>query len=90
RAEKPEFETSVAEIKAWFSRLDAELKETVAGLSEEVIQNKLVDRGGNFKLPPRIQLEVYREALLIFYGKASVYLKAMGKPRPKQWQAWIA
>jgi hypothetical protein len=39
---------------------------------------------------PTFQLEVYKEALLIFYGKASVYLKAMGKPRPQQWQEWIA
>jgi hypothetical protein len=90
RADEPELETSVAQLKAWFSQLDAELKETVAGLPEETIQNKLIDRGGDFKLPPRIQLEVYREALLIFYGKVSVYLKAMGKPRPQQWEDWIA
>jgi hypothetical protein len=89
-ADEPGLETSVAQLKAWYSQLDAELKETVAGLPEETIQNKLIDRGGDFKLPLRIQLEVYREALLIFYGKVSVYLKAMGKPRPKQWQAWIA
>jgi hypothetical protein len=28
--------------------------------------------------------------LLIFYGKASVYLKALDKTLPEQWQAWIA
>lgn len=39
---------------------------------------------------PTFQLEVYKEALLIFYGKASVYLKAMGKPRPPQWRERIA
>jgi hypothetical protein len=33
---------------------------------------------------------IYREALLIFYGKASIYLKALGKTLPEQWQAWIA
>ena len=32
---------------------------------------------------------VYNEALLIFYGQVSVYLKAMGKPIPQQWQEWV-
>jgi hypothetical protein len=32
---------------------------------------------------------MYREALLIFYGNASVYLKALRKSLPPQWQAWI-
>jgi len=49
----------------------------------------VIDRGGDFKLPPRIQLEVYKEALLIFYGKTDVYLKAMGKALPTQWREWI-
>jgi hypothetical protein len=34
-------------------------------------------------------LEIYKEALLIFYGKTSVYLKATGKELPEQWLAWI-
>ena len=50
----------------------------------------MIDRGHNFLLRPNIQLEVYKEALHIFYGKTSVYLKAMGKERPQQWQDWIA
>ena len=33
--------------------------------------------------------ELCREALLVFYGKASVYLKAMGKERPEQMRDWI-
>ena len=49
----------------------------------------VIDRGEDFKVPPRIQLEIYREALLIFYGKVMVYLKAMDKPRPDIWNAWI-
>jgi IS605 OrfB family transposase len=31
----------------------------------------------------------YKEALLIFYGKVSMYLKAIGKILPEQWQEWI-
>jgi hypothetical protein len=38
---------------------------------------------------PTEQRDMYREALLIFYGNASVYLKALRKSLPPQWQAWI-
>jgi hypothetical protein len=88
--EEPGLENSAGKLAAWFKGLDAELKTTVGALSEDDLKNRVIDRGGGFTLPPQIQLEVYKEALLIFYGKVSVYLKAMAKPRPKQWQEWIA
>jgi len=65
------------------------LEAGVAALSEEEIKTRQIDRGG-WSVTPLVQLQVYQEALLIFYGKASVYLKAMGKPRPQQWREWIA
>ena len=89
RTPEPHLETSVARIATWFQALDAELEATIAGLTDEEIKTRQIDRGG-WSLPPLIQLEVYKEALLIFYGKVSVYLKAMGKPRSQQWQDWIA
>jgi hypothetical protein len=85
----PGLERSVAQLVAWYADLDAELKATIAGLSEEDISSRLVDRGGDFKLPLQIQLNVYQEALLIFYGKSAVYLKGMGKQLPQQMQDWI-
>ena len=81
---------SLEMLSAWFEGMDGELKAVIEGLSEEDIQNRMIDRGGDFKLPVQIQLEVYKEALLIFYGKTSVYLKAMEKELPKQWREWIA
>lgn len=90
RNEEPGLDTSVQRLAAWFQELDGELRAAIEALPEDDVQNKVIDRGGGFTLPPQIQLEVYREALLIFYGKVSVYLKAMGKPRTKQWQDWIA
>jgi hypothetical protein len=36
-----------------------------------------------------MQFYCYREALLIFYAKVHVYLKAMGKSVPGEWQWWI-
>jgi hypothetical protein len=82
-------ESRVTELVAWYGALDEELKDTVAALDEADIINRVIDRGGGFTVSPRIQLEIYKEALLIFYGKVSVYLKAMGKTLPEQWQAWI-
>lgn len=90
RNEEPGLEGSVERLAAWFGELDGMLREALAALSEEDIQNRLIDRGGGFVLPPTVQLHIYREALLIFYGKVSVYLKAIGKARPQQWQEWIA
>ena len=89
RNPEPGLAESVGLLMAWYNALDAELEAAVGALSDEDIQARQIDRGG-WSLPPLIQLEVYKEALLIFYGKASVYLKAMGKPRPQQWQEWIA
>ena len=85
----PGLENSVAQLVAWYAELDADLKATIEGLSEEDIAGRLVDRGGDFKLPLQIQLNVYQEALLIFYGKAIVYLRAMGKTPPQQMQDWM-
>ena len=77
RNPEPGLETSVARLTAWFQALDAELEATIAALSEEDVKTRQIDRGG-WCIPPLIQLEIYKEALLIFYGKVSVYLKAMG------------
>jgi len=46
---------------------------------------KIVDRSG-FTMPVELQLDVYLQALLIFLGKATIYLKAMNKPLPQQIQ----
>jgi hypothetical protein len=86
----PELAYSVAGLNAWYAALDQELKTVVAGLTEEQLENQRVVRGPTFSLPPKIQLNIYQEALLIFYGKASVYLKALGKTAPEQMRDWIA
>jgi len=80
-------ESSVARLKAWFQTLDDELKATVSALSDEDMK-KAVDRSG-FTLPVELQLDVYLQALLIFFGKAAVYLKAMNKPLPEQIKEYI-
>ncbi len=81
---------NVQRLREWFEDLDRQLKNVVANFSDEDLKLTQIDRGHNFIVSPAMQLEIYKEALLIFYGKASVYLKMVGKPLPEQWQAWIA
>jgi len=90
RNPEPGLGESTERLGAWFTALDQELKAVIAGLTNEQIQNQRVRRGPNFEPPLQIQLSVYQEALLIFYGKASVYLKALEKPMPEQVRNWIA
>jgi uncharacterized damage-inducible protein DinB len=80
---------SVAGLRAWYEQLDAELYSAVAALSDEEVANRPIDRGHGFMVPAEVQLHIYQEALIIFYGKATVYLKLLGKPTSEQWQHWI-
>ncbi len=80
-------ESSVARLQAWFQTLDEEMKATVSALSNEDLK-KTVDRGG-YAMPVELQLDVYLQALLIFFGKATIYLKAMNKALPQQVQEYI-
>jgi len=80
-------ESSVARLKAWCQTLDEVMTATVSALSDENLK-KTVDRGG-YAMPVDMQLDVYLQALLIFFGKAAIYLKAMNKALPQQVQEYI-
>ena len=80
-------ESSVTQLKTWFQMLDEEMKATVSALSDEDL-TKMVARNG-FAMPVELQLDVYLQALLIFFGKATVFLKAMNKPLPRHFQEVI-
>ena len=90
RAEQTGLAGSVAALKTWYAKLDEEFEQALDALSPEDVESREIDRGGDFKLLTSHQIDIYKEALLIFYGKASVYLKAIGKPRPSSWVDWIA
>lgn len=81
-------ESSVDALKSRFSEQEEKLKATVAEIPEEDLHNKVVERQF-FSLPMMLNFVVYREALLIFYAKVVVYLRAMEKPIPPQVQGWI-
>ena len=79
--------SSVARLNAWFHTLDDELKAAMAAFSDEDV-NKTVDRGGE-AVTVEFQLDVYLQAVLIFLGKATIYLKAMNKPLPQSFEEYI-
>lgn len=81
-------ETSVAKLMAWYEKLDAELKSVVSAFAEADLK-KDVERPGGFKAPVDMQLDIYLQALLIFFGKVTVYLKIMQKPMDKTIQEYI-
>ena len=89
----PEIERSVAALKAWFAELDRELIAAVEALSDDDIAYRRIIRDdfdeAFFSPLPKVQLDVYREALLIFYAKVTVYLRAIERPLPGQWGDWI-
>lgn len=81
-------ETDIEALRAWFAQLDADMRAALTALSPEDFATKIIQRDG-FELPVQNNLLVYREALFIAYGKAAVYLKALGKPLRGRWPLWI-
>ena len=74
-------ESDITRLKAWYQTLDDEMQVTVSAFSNEDL-TRFVDRGG-FNSTVERQVDHYGEALLIFFGKATIYLKAMNKPVPE-------
>ncbi len=85
---EPGLATSVEQLTAWFKALDEQLDAALRGLSDDDLQNKLIDRV-HFTTPIEVHYHIYREALLIFYAKASLYLRALDKDLPGLFPTWI-
>ncbi|MBZ0310167.1 MAG: DinB family protein [Anaerolineae bacterium] len=81
-------DTSTARLKSWFEKLDEEMQAVLSAFSDADLK-KVIDRGGGFSVPVDLQMDIYLQALLIFFGKAAVYLKAMNKALPSQMKEWI-
>ena len=79
---------AVAGLKAWLQSLDAEMKAALEGYSEDD-WNKQIKRDSGYETPVEFQMEIYLQALLIFFGKVSVYLKAMNKPLTQAMKDWV-
>ena len=87
----PRPERSVAALSSWFADLDKDLQAAIEAVTEDDATNRRFIRADIPDFSPLLpqELDIYREALLIFYGKASIYLREMGRELPGDWQAWI-
>ncbi|HEX2621157.1 MAG TPA: DinB family protein [Phototrophicaceae bacterium] len=86
RNPEPGLANSVTKLKAWYQTLDSDMKATVSAMTDDDLK-KTVDRGYPFTVD--VQLQIYLQALLIFFGKATVFIKAMNRPLSQQLQDWI-
>ena len=83
----PAVASSVAALKVWCAALDDEMKDAVAALGDEDA-HKPVARG-DFTSTVAYQLDFYLQALLIFLGKATIFLRALNKPLPQPFVDYI-
>jgi hypothetical protein len=79
---------SIVQLKAWFQTLDEDLKAALTALTDEDLK-KSIERPGGYTLPVDLQLDVYLQAMLIFFGKVSIFLKAMEEPMPEPIKEYI-
>ena len=77
----------VQRLRAWHRQLDQALEAALESLSE-ADAGRTVLRDGEH-LPLATHLLVFNEALLLFFGKAFVYLQAGRMARPNKWGAWV-
>jgi hypothetical protein len=93
RGEDDRVEREVAVLAAWWDGLDRDLAAAIDELTEADILTRRIPRDGmdeaEFAPMARQELDIYREALLIFYGKASIYLRALDRALPGDWGDWI-
>jgi hypothetical protein len=80
---------TIATLRAWFAAQDDAMKAALDGFTTEELHVDRIDRGHGFIASPFVQHQVYREAVYIFYGKLSVYLKALRRDAGEEWAAWV-
>lgn len=83
---QPEPGLTITQLTAWYRTLDDEFEVTVSKLSEDDLQTTQIDRGNGNMVPAFVQFHIYREALMMFYARASVYLKALQKTVNDYWR----
>ncbi|MDN3495791.1 hypothetical protein QL996_07625 [Planococcus sp. APC 4015] len=65
------------------------MKDALDRFSDDELREERIDRGGGFIASPFVQHEIYREAVYIFYGRLSVYLRALERDAGPTWAAWV-
>lgn len=80
---------TIAGLRAWFAAQDAAMAQALGRFTVDELRIDRIDRGHGFIASPFVQHEIYREAVYIFYGKLSVYLKALERDAGPEWAAWV-
>jgi len=83
----PGLEGSLEQIRAWYQSLDHDLRNVLGGMSDDDLKQTIAR--GSFAPSVDVQLQIYLQALLIFFGKATIYLRAMSRPLPDSLRDWI-
>jgi hypothetical protein len=80
--------TSVTAYQATFNASFSKVKTALSGYTTEQGKTVTVNRGG---WEPTLiqQFDTYAQAVLIIFGKLTIYLRAMGKELPERWTEWV-
>ncbi len=76
----------VDHLKTWFQTLNNEMQTAITTFLEED-RERTIDRGGPVTI--EFQLDAYLQAVLIFLGKATIYLRVMSRQLPSFFQEYI-
>ena len=85
----PPAPVTVAGLQAWFVAHDKAMSNALSRFTDEQLQIDQIDRGNGFVASPFVQVQIYREAVYIFYGKLSLYQKALERDAGEEWAAWV-
>jgi len=80
---------TVAGLQTWFGAQDDAMKMAMDRFTDDELRIDRIDRGDGFIASPFVQHQIYREAVYIYYGKLSVYLKALERDAGEAWAGWV-
>ena len=89
RSPDPTIETSIVQLKSWFQNLDETFKTTLSAIPDADAE-KMIERPSGNTIPPGLQVDVYVQAMMIFFGKTVVYFRAMNKALPPSVEEYVA
>lgn len=85
----PPSPVTISGLRDWFDAQDAAMDSALSRFTDEELHVDRIDRGHGFVASPFVQHQIYREAVYIYYGKLSVYLKALERDAGPDWAAWV-
>lgn len=85
----PSIANRIDELITWFQELDETFKTSLQELPDSKSDTPVLRPAGNSN-PLSAHIEIYIQAMMIFFGKAIVYYRAMDKPLPPNIDRYIA